>query len=254
MPSNDTSAQHSAAPPMIHVSGLIKRYPRSAQAALDGLSFEIATGTVFGLLGPNGAGKTTLMSILTGILPADRGSVRIAGHALPQQIDAVRALLGVAPQELAFYPPLSVAENLRLFAQLTPGASKASLDAAIVTADLGAHLRKRADSLSGGLKRRLNFAIALLGQPQLLLLDEPTAGVDPQSRNFLLDRVAELRRGGTTILYSTHYLEEIERVCDAALIIDHGRALAQGPLRQLRGTHARMEDAFLALTRTALRD
>ncbi|MGH8444730.1 MAG: ABC transporter ATP-binding protein, partial [Solimonas sp.] len=204
--------------------------------------------------GPNGAGKTTLMSLLTGIASADRGSLRIAGEALPRRIAAVRPLLGFAPQELAFYPTLTVAENLRLYARLTPGADAAATAGAIATADLGGQLGKRAEALSGGLRHRLNFAIALLGRPRLLLLDEPTAGVDPQSRNFLLERIVELRRDGVTVVYSSHYMEEIERVCDAALILDRGRVLAQGPIAALRGAHTRIEDAFLHLTDRRLRD
>jgi ABC-2 type transport system ATP-binding protein len=239
---------------LIHARGLLKRYRGAAQAALDGVDLDVAAGVVFGLLGPNGAGKTTLMSLLTGTARADGGTLTVAGCALPAQIDALRPQLGFAPQELAFYPALSVAENLQLFARLTPHADADSLARAIDVADLQAHLRKRAETLSGGLKRRLNFAIALLGRPRLLLLDEPTAGVDPQSRNFLLERVRALRDDGVTVLYSTHYFDEVERVCDRALILDHGRVVAHGTLPELRGVHARLEDAFLQLTDRALRD
>lgn len=239
---------------MIHARGVRKQYPGAQQAALTELAFDVPAGGVFGLLGPNGAGKSTLMAILTGVLRADAGTLTIAGHDIPTQMAAVRPLLGFAPQELAFYPTLTVAENLRLFSQLTPSATRETLDQAIATADLSAHLGKRAEALSGGLKRRLNFAIALLGQPKLLLLDEPTAGVDPQSRNFLLERMLALRDQGVTIIYSTHYLEEIERVCERALILDHGRVIAHGKLDELRGAHARFEDVFLELTDRALRD
>lgn len=239
---------------VIHARGLTKLYRGAEQPALAGIDFDVAAGSVFGLLGPNGAGKTTLMSLLTGILRADAGRLTVAGAELPAQIDALRPLLGFAPQELAFYPALSVDENLRLFAKLTPGADAASRAAAIATADLGAHLQRRAETLSGGLKRRLNFAIALLGRPRLLLLDEPTAGVDPQSRNFLLERVAALRASGVTVLYSSHYLEEIERICDAALLLDRGRVVMHGDIGTLRGAHARIEDAFLQLTERTLRD
>ncbi|WP_028079569.1 ABC transporter ATP-binding protein [Solimonas soli] len=239
---------------MIRARGLLKRYRGAASAALHGIDFDVAAGSVFGLLGPNGAGKTTLMSLLTGVLRPDGGALTVAGCELPAQADALRPQLGFAPQELAFYPALSVAENLRLFMQLTPGADAASLAQAIEVADLGAQLRKPAQALSGGLRRRLNFAIALLGRPRLLLLDEPTAGVDPQSRNFLLERVRALRDEGVTVLYSTHYFEEIERICDRALVLDRGRVVAGGTLAELRGTHARLEDAFLQLTDRALRD
>jgi len=239
---------------LIRARGLLKRYSGAAAAALAGIDFDVPVGSVYGLLGPNGAGKTTLMSLLTGVLQADGGTLQVAGYELPARIDALRPLLGFAPQELAFYPALSVAENLHLFARLTPGASAASQAQAIEVADLGAHLRKPAQTLSGGLKRRLNFAIALLGCPRLVLLDEPTAGVDPQSRNFLLERVRALQAEGVTVLYSTHYFEEIERICDRALVLDRGHVLAQGTLAELRGAHARLEDAFLQLTDRELRD
>ncbi|TJY62324.1 ABC transporter ATP-binding protein [Sinimarinibacterium sp. CAU 1509] len=239
---------------MIRLEHLNKRYPGAAQAALDDVSLHVPRGGLFGLLGPNGAGKTTLMSILTGTLTADSGSVTIGGHALAQEPATVRALLGYAPQELAFYPGLTVAENLELFACLTPRATAHSLARAQEVADLKAHRGKRAETLSGGLKRRLNFAIALLGEPQVLCLDEATAGVDPQSRNFLIEAVRNLAQDGVTVLYSTHYMEEIERLCASAAILDQGQLVAQGPLDALRIEGERLEAAFLRLTHTRLRD
>ncbi|MFT4046867.1 MAG: ABC transporter ATP-binding protein [Solimonas sp.] len=239
---------------MIHARGLLKHHRGAASAALAGIDLDVDSGSVFGLLGPNGAGKTTLMSLLSGLDTADAGTLCVAGCTLPAQIRSLRPQLGYAPQELAFYPGLSVAENLQLFAQLTPGSDAALQARAIEAADLGTHLRKPAHALSGGLQRRLNFAIALLGRPRLLLLDEPTAGVDPQSRNFLLERVRALTDDGVTVLYSTHYFEEIERICDHALVLDHGRVVGRGTLAELRGPHARLEDAFLQLTHRELRD
>jgi ABC-2 type transport system ATP-binding protein len=240
---------------VIEIEQLQKRYPGAARPALAGLTFKVPDGSVFGLLGPNGAGKTTLISILTTTLAADAGSVRIDGFDVRTQADAVRARVAYAPQELAFYPGLTVGENIELFAALTPAASADSVAAAIGVADLNAHLRKRAQALSGGLKRRLNFAIALLGRPRLLCLDEPTAGVDPQSRNFLLDAVARLHTTGVTVLYSTHYMEEVERICDRVAILDEGRLLACDAPDALRShPDERLESVFLRLTDTALRD
>lgn len=231
---------------MIQIQDLHKRYPGASRAALAGIDLAIPEGSAFGLLGPNGAGKTTLLSILTGVLRADRG--RVDGAGAPGSI-------GYAPQELAFYPGLTVRENLDLFVALTPGADAASRDRACGIADLEGHLGKPASQLSGGLKRRLNFAIGLLGRPRLLVLDEPTAGVDPQSRNFLIDAVRGLRADGVTVLYSTHYMEEVERLCDRVAILDEGRVVAEGPLEALRQRgDERLEDVFLRLTHTALRD
>lgn len=212
-------------------------------------------GCVFGLLGPNGAGKTTLISILTGMLDKDAGDVEIGGVSVDSDIAEVRRLIGYVPQDLAFYPALSVGENLRLFSALSPGAAKDRLAFAIETADLAAHLKKSAQALSGGLKRRLNLAIGLLGQPKLLCLDEPTAGVDPQSRYFLIETVKRLRDQGMTILYTTHYMEEIERVCEQIAILDQGRIIAEGALKDLlaRG-QGNLENLFLQLTDTTLRD
>ncbi|MFP5306920.1 MAG: ABC transporter ATP-binding protein [Gammaproteobacteria bacterium] len=240
---------------MIQIDDLCKRYPRSAQPALDHFSLHVPAGCAFGLLGPNGAGKTTLISIITTTLQPDAGSVRVGGHDVRTQAHAVRALTAYAPQELAFYPGLSVGENIRLFAALTPGADAGSIAAALRVADLEAHLRKRAEHLSGGLKRRLNFAIALLGRPRLLCLDEPTAGVDPQSRNFLLAAVRRLCDEGMTVLYSTHYMEEVERLCERVAIIDGGRLLAcDTPAALRRHPDERLEGVFLRLTRPELRD
>ena len=238
---------------MIEVQALRKRFASAERPALDGVDLSIEAG-VFGLLGPNGAGKTTLISILTGLLPKDSGRVSIGGVDLDRDPHAARRLLGLVPQELAFYPSLSVHENLKLFARLTPGADGARLDGAIASAQLGAHLRKRAQALSGGLKRRLNLAIGLLGSARLLLLDEPTAGVDAQSRNFLLETVERLGREGYTVLYTSHYLDEIERVCARVAILDHGRVLAQGALAELLADGSSLEALYLRLTHRALRE
>ena len=234
---------------MIRIQGLHKQYSGAARPALAGIDLASPEGCAYGLLGPNGAGKTTLLSILTGVLRADRGTVDTGGT------DLAHGGIGYAPQELAFYPGLTVRENLDLFTALTTGADASSRDEACRAADLVTHLDRPAAQLSGGLKRRLNFAIGLLGRPRLLVLDEPTAGVDPQSRNFLLEAVRRLRERGVTVLYSTHYMEEVERLCDRVAILDAGHVVAEGTLASLRQqTDERLEAAFLRLTHTTLRD
>lgn len=240
---------------MIKISGVTKRYSRAANPALDNISLEVGSGIIFGLLGPNGAGKTTLISILTGMLLKDAGKVEIDGLNVDDDIAAIRRRIGYVPQDLAFYPALSVAENLKVFAALSPNAGQKQLTFAIETADLGAHLKKPAQTLSGGLKRRLNLAIGLLGQPKLLFLDEPTAGVDPQSRHFLIETIKRLRDQGMTILYTTHYMDEIERACERIAILDHGRVIAAGAIGELLArSSGNLESLFLELTQPALRD
>ncbi|HUS25183.1 MAG TPA: ABC transporter ATP-binding protein [Candidatus Binatia bacterium] len=221
--------------PLVQIEDVAKTW-RGGARALDGVSLQIAEGEIFGLLGPNGAGKTTLLSILLGLARKDRGTVRVAGRDVDRERAALRAVCGLAPQDLAFYPTLTVLENLHFYAAaggLDRSRRRARVDEAVARTQLAAHTRQRADRLSGGLQRRLNLAIALLGAPRLLCLDEPTAGVDPQSRAFLLDVVRELARGGTTVVYTSHYMDEVQQVCSQLAILDHGRVLAQGPLTAL---------------------
>ena len=201
------------------------RYPGATEAALNGLTLEIPAGGIFGLLGPNGAGKTTLISLLAGLL---RGA---SGEISPQP-----PLLGLVPQEHAFYPMLTCRENLRFFGavQGLGGARLAERVAAVSAfARLEAVLERRAGELSGGLKRRLNLAIGLLTEPQLLLLDEPTVGVDAQSRAFLLEQIRSFAAPGRIIVYTSHYMEEVQAICDRVAIIDHGRLLLSGALAEV---------------------
>ena len=257
------SSERAAAPALIEIDGVAKRYRGAETAALDGVSLRIPAGTVFGLLGPNGAGKTTLISILLGLVRKDAGHVRVAGHDMDRELPAIRRLCGLAPQDLGFYPMLTVEENLRFYgaagglagAQLTQ-----RVDFACATAQLEAQRRKRAEVLSGGLKRRLNLALALLHEPRVLVLDEPTVGVDPQSRAFLLSVIARLRREqGLTVIYTSHYMEEVQEICDRIAILDQGRVLAEGTLAELLGRPdaagcRNLEELFLKLTHARLRD
>ena len=221
---------------MLQVSGVSFRYRQAATPALDGVSLNIPAGNVYGLLGPNGAGKTTLISILAGLHRASSGSIALDGRPLAEARAAESRAIALVPQDYAFYPMLTVAENLQFFGGvlgLDAAALKARIDYAIAFARLEQVTGKRAELLSGGLRRRLNLAIGLLGKPELLLLDEPTVGVDPQSRSFLLDAIAGLPASGTTVLYTSHYMEEVEAICQRVAIVDQGKVLAEGALDDL---------------------
>lgn len=204
--------------------------------ALSDISLHVARGQVFGLLGPNGAGKTTLISLLNGLLTPQAGELRVAGMRWPQQRADIARISALVPQEYAFYPSLTVAENLNFFARVIGigGARCATAIERVTSAtNLQSHLRQRAEHLSGGLKRRLNLAIGLLGDPELLYLDEPTVGIDPQSRHFILDTIKALAANGTTVVYSSHYMDEVEYLAQNIAIIDRGRVLAHGNLTAL---------------------
>jgi ABC-2 type transport system ATP-binding protein len=203
--------------------------------AVDGLSLDIRQGEVFGLLGPNGAGKTTTVNVAVGLLTPDQGSVELTGHGSPAD-PAVRRMIGVAPQALAIYDELTAEENLAFFGKIcgVRGARlKEQVKSALEFVDLFDRRSARVGTFSGGMKRRLNLAIALVHQPQLLLLDEPTAGVDPQSRNAIFEKVLTLREQGRTVVYTTHYMEEAQKLCDRVGIIDHGRLLALDSVEDL---------------------
>jgi ABC-2 type transport system ATP-binding protein len=228
----------SSSPPqaLVRVERVSYRYARTGTPALQDIELELHAGEVLGLLGPNGAGKTTLVSVLAGLF-APGGGRRELAPGMER-----RGAIALVPQEHAFYPMLSCAENLEFFAAML-GLRGAARDARVAYAtglmQLEAVLRKPARECSGGLRRRLNLAIGLLGEPRLLLLDEPTAGVDPQARRFLLDAVHALRGAGTAIVYTSHYMEEVEAVSDRVAIIDNGRILRSGTLAALLRADAR---------------
>jgi len=204
--------------------------------AVDNLSLTVSSGEIYGLLGPNGAGKTTTISLICGLLQPDTGNVLIEGKDLRVHPIDVKSMLGYAPQEIALYEELSALENVRFWGKLY-GLSGRELNDRAETVLAMVGLTDRAkdsiDKYSGGMKRRINLAVALLHQPRLLLLDEPTAGVDPQARLNLLQVIRELAGTGTGILYTTHYMEEAENLCDRIGIIDQGRLLAEGTLHEL---------------------
>lgn len=248
---------------MIQVDKLEFRYERGASPALADVRLSVERGSLFGLLGPNGAGKTTLLSILCGILPCPAGTVRIAGVDIGAERDAARSAIGLVPQEYAFYPTLTVRENLTFFARMQriPVAEiRARADEVMTVTSLGERADERAERMSGGLKRRLNMAIGLLNRPQLLLLDEPTVGIDPHSRHFILEAIRDVNRAGTTVVYTSHYMEEVEFLCDDIAIIDQGRVLLRGVLSSLLGADERsrlvvgLHEPLNELQRQALRE
>ncbi len=203
--------------------------------AVDDVSFTLAPGEIYGLLGPNGAGKTTTIKMVCGLVEPDAGTVTIEGRPSAGDL-SVRSLVGYVPQDVALYPDLTARENLQFLGRLYK-LRGAVLDErvheALELTDLADRAGDRVDSYSGGMKRRLNIAAGLLHRPRLLVLDEPTVGVDPQSRHAILERVQEFGRQGMAVLYTTHYMEEAERVCDRVGIIDHGRLVAEGTRREL---------------------
>jgi ABC-2 type transport system ATP-binding protein len=220
----------------VRAEGLRKSY--GSTMAVDGVSLEIPAGRIFGLLGPNGAGKSTTIGMLSGLLLPDAGRVEIAGGdpALAEN----RRRLGVAPQALAIYPELTAEENLRFFGELY-GLSGSRLRErvawALDLAGLTERRRERVDKYSGGMQRRLNLASALVHEPEVVFLDEPTVGVDPQSRNAIFEQIEALRASAKTVLYTTHYMEEAQRLCDFVAIVDHGKILAQGTVDELIAAH-----------------
>jgi ABC-2 type transport system ATP-binding protein len=219
---------------MLALHNVTKRF--GSITALDDVSLEIGRGEFFGLLGPNGAGKTTLMSLAAGLRPADAGTVTIGGVAVSPADTAARRALGLVPQTIALFPDLTAEENLRIFGELQGlrGSDlSAGMDEAFAAAQLADRRRSLVKTFSGGMQRRLNLVAALLHHPKLLLCDEPTVGVDPQSRNAIFEYLQQLNRAGVTIIYSTHYMEEAERLCSRIGIIDHGRILGLGTLEEL---------------------
>ncbi|HVJ87825.1 MAG TPA: ABC transporter ATP-binding protein [Caulifigura sp.] len=249
-----------ASPVLVQVSGL--RYSYGERVAVRGLSFEIREGEILGFLGPNGAGKSTAISCLAGVLGNYTGEMSFRGQPFrPATNLEDRRLFGVVPQDLAIYESLTARENLNFFATLS-GLAGAARDSAVAAALELAGLTDRADDLastySGGMKRRLNLVIGNLHSPSLLMLDEPTVGVDPQSRNHIFETLLKLRESGRTLLYTTHYMEEVQRLCDRIAIMNDGQVVAVGSAAELAiaaGTpNANLEQVFLHLTGRSLRD
>lgn len=248
---------HSA---LVQVRELHKQF--NGQAAVDSISLAIRRGEIFGLLGPNGAGKTTTIRLLSTTLRPTSGEAVIGGYSIITEADKVRSLIGVCPQDIALYMELSAIDNLVFFGQmeglsLREAVSQAKSNLELV--GLSERARQRVGKFSGGMKRRVNLAAALMNRPALLFLDEPTVGVDPQSRNRIFEAILGLRDGGMTLLYTTHYMEEADRLCDRVGIMDAGKIVALDTPRVLKADlgdpdRVTLEDVFLQLTGRRLRD
>ncbi len=221
---------------LVEVKDLVKRYTTTGTDAVAGISFEIQEGEIFSLLGPNGAGKTTTISIISTLISPTAGEAWVQGHSVLQDPMAVRQKIGVVPQELALYDDLSAEENLRFWGEMR-GLGGAQLREEIreklALMELEERARDRVKTFSGGMKRRLNLAVGLLGNPPLVMLDEPTVAIDPQSRRYILDYVKRMNQKGTTVLYTTHYMEEAQELSHRIGIIDHGELIAVGTLAEL---------------------
>lgn len=246
--------------PVICIENLTKRYKGNTQAAINNVSLEIPEGRIFGLLGPNGAGKTTMIRILSGLLAPTSGKITIGGHSLKHDKAAIKKLIGVVPQEIALYPTLTAWENLVIYGGIS-GLKRRELRDRINYWLQVFGLEKSRDhqvrNFSGGMKRRLNLIAGIIHNPRILILDEPTVGVDVHSKNVIIENLFEINRKGTTIIYTSHYLEEAENLCSYLAIIDEGIIIKRGTLNDIRneyGKGVKLEDIFLQLTGRELRD
>ena len=244
---------------MVRVEGLTKQYPGAAQPAISNLSLQIPLGAVYGLLGPNGAGKSTLVMMLCGLMRPDRGSIFIGSNGGENELD-FRKHIGVAPQEIALFPTLTAYENLYYFGRmygLMAADIKRNVAHYLDLFGLAEKTHKRVQTFSGGMKRRLNLIAALLHDPSLLILDEPTAGVDVQSRTLVIDFLKSLKTKNITIIYTSHFLDEAERLCSHVAIIDEGKMVVEGIPGSLIAQHpgcGSLEELFLKLTGKTIRD
>jgi ABC-2 type transport system ATP-binding protein len=245
---------------VLKAQDLTKSYPGSDRPALSDLVLNVMPGEVVGLLGPNGAGKTTAISILSTLMTPSRGSVRIAGMAVAGNAHKVRSIIGLVPQEVALYERLTPVENLRFFGHLH-GLGGQHLERRIqkvlALVALEPHTDKRLAHFSGGMRRRCNLAAGLLHQPRLLFCDEPTVGIDAQSRNLILEQLRKLASEGVSLIYTTHYMEEAQAICDSIVILDDGRTVAEGHPADLLATAPdcrNLRELYIELTGRELRD
>ena len=244
---------------IIDINNVSKTYRGNAAPAVSNFSIEVVQGEIFGLLGPNGAGKSTLLNILSGLLPFDDGKISICGHNLPQQLAEIKPLIGVVPQEIALYPSMTAVENLKVFGGFY-GIRKKELnrriDSLIAYFGLEQSKNRKIKTYSGGMKRRINLIAGLLHQPKVLFLDEPTVSVDVQSKTLILDNLKEINAQGTTIIYTSHFMEEAEMLCSRVAFIDEGKLLCKGTPDELIQDSGceNLEALYLKLTGKTLRD
>ncbi|MCQ2053551.1 MAG: ABC transporter ATP-binding protein [archaeon] len=244
------------------MDGLIKKYDN--KPVVDNLTLEIREGEIFGLLGPNGAGKSTTMNMICSLLKPTAGNIELFGMDIKKDVNKIKPLIGYIPQDLAIYGNLKAWENVELFTSLyhIKGKElKIAIDEALDFVELTDRRNSFAKTFSGGMKRRLNIACALGHKPKLLIFDEPTVGIDPQSRNFILEKIKEANNDGTTVIYTSHYMEEIEAICTRIAIMDNGKIVAIGTKDELKNMVRRtadedisLEQVFLTLTGKSLRD
>ncbi len=227
-----------SADPIITAKNIFKSY--SGRPVISGMDFDVSAGRCFGFLGPNGAGKTTTLRMILGLSPPDRGELSVFGMSVPDQGARIRARIGVVPQNDNLDPDFTVIENLRIYGtyfRLDKADVNRRIDELLNFMDLADRADDRPSALSGGLKRRLTIARALINNPDLIILDEPTTGLDPQVRHAIWARLRDLRKAGKTLLLTTHYMEEAERLCDELVIMDHGKILDRGAPGQVTGRH-----------------
>lgn len=243
---------------ILEVKDLTKKY--GDMVAVNGISFSVEQGEIFGLVGPNGAGKSTTINMITGLLVPNGGSITFDGG---QSFQKWRGNIGLVPQDLAIYPELSARENVNFFAGLygLKGAKlKERVEFALEMVGLLDQEKKHSEHFSGGMKRRLNIACALAHKPKLIIMDEPTVGIDPQSRNYILEGIKALKDAGTTVIYTSHYMEEVNEICDRILIVDHGTVVESGATEEIKEryrtgeTLPTLEEVFLTVTGKELRD
>jgi len=245
---------------VITIEGLTKVYKGSTRPALNNVSLDVARGHILGLLGPNGAGKTTMIRILCGLLSPTSGEIYINSFSVRRQLHEIRRIIGVVPQEIALYPSLTAYENLSVYGGicgLKGWTLEQRIDELLPVFGLEKSLHNKVSHFSGGMKRRLNLMVGLLHNPQILFLDEPTVGVDVQSKKVILENLVAINRAGTTMIYTSHYLEEAENLCTDIAIIDEGQIIIQGSMDEIRNSgrfSGSLEEIFIALTGKALRD
>lgn len=246
--------------PIIHIQQLYKRYKDTDDFSVNDLSLVVEEKEIFGLLGPNGAGKTTLLSMLCGLIKPTSGSFSIADFTYDKNATTIKKIIGVVPQEYALYPTLTAKENLMYFGSMYGLKGKdlsQKVDEALEHLGLAKFAHKRIDTFSGGMKRRVNLIAGILHNPKVLFLDEPTVGVDVQSKNVIIDYLKALNQKGTTIIYTSHHLSEAQDFCTKIAIIDRGKIYAEGTPKDLIASTPNahnLEDVFISLTGKELRD
>ncbi|MFM6925074.1 MAG: ABC transporter ATP-binding protein [Ferruginibacter sp.] len=247
-------------PVIIQIKDLTKTFKNATEPAVNGISFSINRNEIFGLLGPNGAGKTTTISILCGLFPPTSGKVLVDGRDLQADLSFIKNIIGIVPQDLALYPTLSARENLEFYGSmygLHGKELKDKIETWLEKLGLLDASKRRVSTYSGGMKRRVNLIAGILHDPKILFLDEPTVGVDVQSRNVIIKHLKEINDSGTTIIYTSHHMEEAEHFCTRVSIIDNGKILTEGTpaeLIQKNTGAANLEQVFLNLTNRKLRD